>query len=192
MRYLYGEDALVAGFVARMIPHVGARGFGKCRAIGIVNKDSELIAGVVFHDMSTAARIIGVSAAALPGRQWVSRDTLRLFTYPFIDCDCQMIINQVPADDERQLRMLAALGYQFVTVPRWFGRDRDGVLALLTYEDWLDNKICQRPFKTVPAERTDDDEQHLRSGRSNAAAGFAQHDYAGAHEPGQPAAGATG
>jgi hypothetical protein len=41
-------------------------------------------------------------------------------------------------------RMLAAMGFSLIRIPRAGGRNDDGVIALLTVEDWLANKFCQR------------------------------------------------
>ena len=107
LRYLYGQDQLVARFVAQMIPRLGGRGFGPCRAIGIC-KDDDLIAGIVWHEMSPSSQAMSMSGAALPGHLWITPASLRLLAYPFMDCGCQMVVNQVPASDQRQLRILAA------------------------------------------------------------------------------------
>jgi hypothetical protein len=180
MRYLFGEDELVAGFVAQMIPHVGARGFGRCRAIGVIDDSNELVAGILFHLLSPTAGIMEISVAALPGRPWITRSTLSLYQYPFVQCGCQMVIATVPAADERSLRILAVMGYELVKHRRLFGRDMHGVIASLTYEDWLENKICRRALKTAPIERIDNDERSVWLGH-DAAARFAQHDHASAH-----------
>jgi hypothetical protein len=39
---------------------------------------------------------------------------------------------------------MARFGYMLIKVPRMYGRDRDGVLALLTVEDWAENKFNRR------------------------------------------------
>jgi RimJ/RimL family protein N-acetyltransferase len=145
MKYLFGQHEIVADFVAWMIPHVRERGFGNCRAIGIVDDDDELIAGLVYHHLSIEAQLMEISGAALPGKQWATRETLRIMhEYPFLQCGCQMVVMKVLASDERLLRMLAMLGYRFITLPRLFGRERDGVYCYLTYENWCANKIAKR------------------------------------------------
>jgi RimJ/RimL family protein N-acetyltransferase len=149
LKYLYGQDELVADFVARMIPHVGAFGFGKCKAIGVC-ENNELIAGIVFHSLSPAAGLMELSAAALPGRQWCTRETLRaMYNFCFVQCGCQQVVNKVLASDERHLRELAALGYRLIAIPRLFGRSKDGVIALLTDDDWRANKIFRRINRPV-------------------------------------------
>lgn len=142
--YVYGYDELIATFVGELIPAVRGRGFGRCKTIGVI-QDSALIAGLVYHHYNPDAETIEISGAALPGKAWLSRETIkRMYQYPFLGCRCQMVINHVPADDERQLRQLAAYGYAFIKVPRALGRHRDAVLCLLTIEDWQTNKFNKR------------------------------------------------
>jgi RimJ/RimL family protein N-acetyltransferase len=145
LRYALDQHEMVADFVTQMIPHVRSLGFGKCRAIGVVNDDGELIAGIVYHNYSSEAERMEMSAAALPGHLWATRTTLKLMhQYPFIQCGCQLLYANVLADNERMLRQFAALNYSFIKLPRIFGRDRDGVLCLLTYEDWTESFLCKR------------------------------------------------
>jgi hypothetical protein len=40
--------------------------------------------------------------------------------------------------------MMAVFDYMLIRVPRMFGRSRDGVLCLLTYEDWASNRFNKR------------------------------------------------
>jgi RimJ/RimL family protein N-acetyltransferase len=144
LKYLYGQDELVANFVAAMIPHARVFGFGKSKAIGVC-ENNELISGIVFHNLAPEAGLMELSAAALPGRQWCTRETLRqMYNYCFIQCGCQQVVNKVLASDERHLRELAALGYRLIAIPRLFGRDKDGVIALLTDDDWREGKIFRR------------------------------------------------
>jgi hypothetical protein len=145
MRYLFGEDELVANFVAQMIPHVGARGFGKCRAIGVVDARDELIAGIVYHSFVPEQGVIEMSAAALPGCRWLTPTTLKvMYQFPFLQCGCQMVVMRTRADNEHILRQLAAFNYMLIPVPRLYGRHADGVVCLLTDDDWAANKICQK------------------------------------------------
>jgi hypothetical protein len=146
LRYAFDQHELVADFVAQMIPHVRRAGFGKaCRAIGITNEDNELIAGLVYHNLSPEAGLIEISGAALPGFFWATRETLRLMhQYPFVQCGCQMVVMKVPLDNERLLSQLLRLGYELIKLPRIFGRDRDGVFCYLTYEAWMQSALCRR------------------------------------------------
>lgn len=143
--YVYGHDAAVARFVAQRIPNALALDFEEgVRAIGVVD-DGLLIAGIAYHNWDPDAGVIEISGAALPGRVWITRETLRRsYQYPFHQCGCQMVVQRTHASDERLLSELARLNYAFILVPRMYGRDSDGVLCCLTYEAWADNKFCRK------------------------------------------------
>jgi hypothetical protein len=144
--YVFDQDKLVAQFVAMMIPHVRDHGFGdNIRAIGVVTDRGELIAGFVYHNYDPGAAVIEISGAGLPGSRWCTPLTLaKIYQYPFQQLKCQMIVQRILSTDYRLMRQFEALNYMLVRVPRLFGRDQDGVLGLLTYEDWAANKICRR------------------------------------------------
>jgi RimJ/RimL family protein N-acetyltransferase len=142
--YVFGHEDVIGPFVASLIPHC-RRGFGANIATLGVIRDSQLIAGIVYHNWDPEAGIIEISGAALPRSRWLSRETLRrLYRYPFGVCGCQMVVQRTPADDERLLAILARYNYAFIKVPRLFGRQRDGVLCLLTREAWEANRFNQR------------------------------------------------
>ena len=143
--YVYGYDQIVAHFVAGLIPHC-RRGFGDhAKAIGVIDSEGRLIAGIVYHNWDPDSGIIEISGAALPGRYWLTRETLkRMFQYPFHQVGCQMVVQRTPSDDESLLYVLARYGYSFVTVERLFGRNRDGVICTLTKEAWAANKFNKR------------------------------------------------
>jgi hypothetical protein len=146
LRYLYGHDAAVSDFVAQLIPRCRGRGFGPAaRAIGVMDEEGRLIAGLVYHNYDPASEIIEISGAALPKKNWLTRDTIRrMYQYPFLQVGCQMVVQRNSADDERLLRQLAVYDYTFIRVPRMLGRDEDGVLCCLTCEAWAANRFNKR------------------------------------------------
>jgi hypothetical protein len=146
LRYVYDRPEIIAPFVASLIPDCHGRGLPKASAaIGVIDSDGRLIAGLVYHGYQPEAGVIEITGAALPGRYWMTRETLRqMYGYPFLQLRCQMVVNRVPADDIRQLRMMAVYGYSFVKIPRLLGRDRDAVVGTLTIEDWAKNKFNSR------------------------------------------------
>jgi hypothetical protein len=143
-QYVYGDDVVVGGFVASMIPATRNRGFGKCMTIGVVDGD-QLIAGIVYHNWNPEAGVIEISCAALPGSRWMTRETIkRAYQYPFLYLGSQMVMQMTAADDLPLLRQLNALNYAFVTLPRILGPNDDGIVCLLTREAWLESKVCRR------------------------------------------------
>jgi len=144
LRYVYGQDEIIARFVAQMIPHVGELGFGKCKAIGVIDENGRLIAGVVYHNWQPWAGVIEMTAAATTPR-WLTRETIQtIYDYPFEQADVQMVLSLVVAEDERLQRQLAAGGFMFIRVPRLLGRERDGVICLLTSEAWDECKFNRK------------------------------------------------
>jgi RimJ/RimL family protein N-acetyltransferase len=151
LKYIYGQDQLVADFVARSKLAAGftewKSGFASknLKAIGIADDDNELIAGLVYFNYHPEAGTIEISIDAVPKRRWLTPETLAvMFQYPFLDCGCQMLITKTSARSEHVMRMLASMNFGLIRIPRAGGRDEDGILALLTYEDWLDSKFCKR------------------------------------------------
>jgi hypothetical protein len=148
LRYIFGQDHLVADFVTRAKAASGFRaGFydKNLKAIGIANEDNELIAGIVYFNYQPDCGTIELSIEALPKQRWLTRTTLAvMFQYPFLQCDCQMVKTAALARSRHILRMLAAMNFKLILIPRLAGRNEDGVLALLTYEDWVEGKFCKR------------------------------------------------
>jgi hypothetical protein len=150
LRYIFGQDEIVADFVARSKIASGAvtrAGFPdkNLRAIGIANADNELIAGIVYFLFNPEAGTIEMSVEALHGHRWLTPSTLALmFQYPFLTCGCQMLITKTMARNLHVLRMLSAMNFTLILHPRAGGRYEDGVVAQLTYEDWLESKFCKR------------------------------------------------
>jgi hypothetical protein len=150
LKYLFGEDKLVANFIARMSPHdhglvdIGQR-FGKAyTAIGVC-EDDELIAGMAYFNFNPKTGVIELAIAALPGRLWLTRQTLALMArYPFEQCRCQMIMTWTTPAYQSVLRMLAISNFDFITIPRLFGRGQDCVVCLLTAEAWAASKFGKR------------------------------------------------
>ena len=149
LRLIYEQHEAVAQFVVRLIPHNGGHGFGKAKTIGVIDEDGRLVGGVIYGNYDPVAETIEMAGAAITPR-WLTRRIIEaIYQYPFLQCGCQMIYQRTPADDERLLRQLAAGGYSFIKIPRMFGRNRDGVLCMLTYEDWTNSKFIRR--SAVPA-----------------------------------------
>jgi len=138
--YVFGHDEVVAAFVAQLIPECRERGFGKCRAIGVVD-ETGLLGGLVYRNWCPEVGTIEISGAALPGTNWLSRRTIQImYDYPFYQCGCQMVIKTTMADNEIVLRIMAAVGFSLHHIKRLGGRDRDGVVGTLTVEDWEASK----------------------------------------------------
>ena len=84
----------------RLIPSVARLCLPKLKSIGIV-EGNELIAGLIYYNWNPDAGFIEISCAALPGRNWLTRETIkRSYQYPFLTCGCQMLFAIVAEDNE--------------------------------------------------------------------------------------------
>jgi RimJ/RimL family protein N-acetyltransferase len=132
---LYGHDEAVAVFVSQLL-FGDDRGFGNCRAIGVVDSDGKLIGGVVYHNWQQESGTIEMSSAATTPR-WLNRIVLdAIFRYPFEIVGCQMALMRVSARNTRLHRQFNALALRRLTIPRLYGRNEDGIIFTLTDDDW--------------------------------------------------------
>ena len=140
LEYIFGQDEVVAKFVAQFIPECRERGFGKCKAIGIAD-ETGMLAGLVYKNYQPELGTIEISAAALPETNWYSRRTIQVMhEYPFDQCGCQMVIITTRADNLIVQRILGAIGYNFHYIERLAGRNQDGIVATLHDDQWAASK----------------------------------------------------
>ena len=141
MTPLYGHDELVAGFVCKLIKGMD-RGFDNYKAIGFLDNQNRLVAGMVYHNWHPEAGVIEMSGAATTPK-WLTKPVLNLiFDYPFRVCGCQMAVMNVSEHNKRLHRQLHAAGFKSHTIPRLRGRDEDGILFTLTDTDWYAGKFA--------------------------------------------------
>jgi RimJ/RimL family protein N-acetyltransferase len=154
MDFIYGHDKEIAQFVATLSGvQLTSPDFGRCKTIGIIDGDGNLIAGMVYFNYKPEAATIEMGLASTTTR-WFNRAIYRrIFEYPFIDCGCQMLLAYVRADNERMLSELARLNFNLTMVPRLYGQADDGVLCTLTDDQWLDCKIAKRVYRDVNARK---------------------------------------
>lgn len=148
MKPLFGHDEAVSKFVASIIPGM-ERGFGPNKAIGIINSDGVLVAGLVYHNWEPEAGVIEVSGAAIDSR-WMTRPILQvMYDYPFLTCGCQMIVQRNSAKNEHLNKQLRRWGYSEYRIPRMKGRDEDGIVFTLTSEQWEAHPMNLRSKKAA-------------------------------------------
>jgi RimJ/RimL family protein N-acetyltransferase len=118
------------------------RGFGNCRAIGVIDADGKLIGGVTYHGWQPEAGTIEMSAASTTPR-WLSAIVLdAIFRYPFVTVGCQLVLMRVSARNKRLTKQLDRLALRRHEIPRLYGRNEDGVIYSMADNDW-----ANWPFK---------------------------------------------
>lgn len=137
---IFGHDEAMAAWCARRIPHVGAAGFGPCRAIGIASSaepDARMLAACVFHDYQPAFATCQISFAAASPR-WASRETIRgLLAVPFDQYGCNKVWVAIPHDGKRALRFCLGIGMvREATLRHHFGPKRHAVICSMLDKEY--------------------------------------------------------
>lgn len=133
---------VVTRFVSELIPG-GHRGFDKASAIGYV-LDDELIGGTIFHNFSPEAGVVELTTASTNPR-WLTRETMHaMFSIPFDQWGCQMIILRVAEDNDRMVKIAKRYGFDGVLIPRLGGREKGVWIFTLTDDAWRQNRFKRR------------------------------------------------
>lgn len=106
---LANQDEMVAEWVAKRIPNFTFD--GPYSAIGLVNGQGHLLAGVIYERFTQID--IHVHIAAVPGKRWISRHWLNeVFRYPFVQLGCARMTGLVPARNEAAQKFDEHLGFR--------------------------------------------------------------------------------
>lgn len=117
------------------------RTFGPCACLAMF-RDRRIVAGLVFHNWEPDAGIAEYSGAALPGANWMTSDILKAAAgYLFDGLRCQMIYARVRPENKKLQRLLELSGHKRHVIPRFAGRDRDGLIYTLTDDDWKVSRL---------------------------------------------------
>lgn len=153
MTPLWGHSEIVAGFVASLVEGC-ERGFGPCQAMGVLDSDGNLVAGVVFYNWSPEHGVIEMSAASIT-RRWLTRAVLRaMYGYAFDVLGCQAAVARTDPALGNVRRMWKAIGAEEYAIPRLRGRETPEVLLVLAEETWKGSRYAETAGTTsAPAGR---------------------------------------
>src|SRR3569833_1392033 len=127
-------NAGIGEFVARLVPDCET-GFSNFVSMGVI-RDDELVAGVLYHNWSPKTGAIEISAAASDPR-WLTKTTLRaLFSYPFEQIGCQIVVARIAESNKRARRMWKAIGSKEYLIPRLRGPNEAEAIMVLTDDAW--------------------------------------------------------
>ena len=137
MTPVWGMKAAVVPFVAAL---AGVRAdFGECQTLAVLDRDGNLVAGLVFHNWSPEAEVIEISAAATTPK-WATRAVLTEalgYTFGF----CQMVVARIATDNAPARRLWKGLGATEHILPRLRGREDSESVQLLTDDAWRDCRL---------------------------------------------------
>lgn len=106
---LADHDEMVAEWVQKRIAHFTID--GAYSAIGLVNEQGHLLAGVVYEQYTGID--VHVHIAAVPGKRWISRFWLgEVFRYPFVQLGVHRMTGLVPAKNKAAQAFDEHLGFK--------------------------------------------------------------------------------
>jgi RimJ/RimL family protein N-acetyltransferase len=142
---VYGQDRLVAEWVAAKLGLSGADDFMPCVAIGIV-RDDRLVAGVVYNNYQTDREGSPLSiemTIASTSPRWASRKVLtELFEYPFIQLRVKRVQALTSVGNAEAQSLLKRLGFSQEGVHRCAYSDGEDAVSwgMLKHEcKWMNN-----------------------------------------------------
>lgn len=135
---LYGQSDLVAGFVAELLGY--PRGFGECQAVGFLDGEGKLVAGVVYHQYQPEQGVMEISAASTC-RNWLNRARLaEIFDYPF-RIGCRLVVARIGEHNARARRIWRSLGSDEYVIPALRSPQEAEVIYVLSAENWRTGKF---------------------------------------------------
>lgn len=150
MRLYWGNNRIdpklngaLSEWAERKITGAIGKGFGDCTTLAVFD-GQELLGVIVYHNYVSKSGVIEVGGAAEHPR-WLTRHVLyEMFSFPFNDLGCQMVVMRVSADNRRLARILTAYGFESYKIPRLRGRHEDEVVFTLTDDRWRNNRFHRK------------------------------------------------
>lgn len=153
MRLLYGHSAEVIAWVGWRIPLTRKRlerdpsvsPFGPAQAIGVLDRDGTLVAGVVYHAYDPDCQSIELSFAA-DTPKWLTRSLIcELLSYPFDKLNLNRINAATPKSATDARRFIERFGFRREGVATdGFGPGENAILSRLLKREWLQTKWARR------------------------------------------------
>lgn len=138
---LYGQSDLVERFVAELLGY--PRGFGECQAVGFLDGDGKLVAGVVYHQYQPEQGVIEISAASTC-RNWLNRARLaEIFDYPF-RIGCRLVVARIGEHNARARRIWRSLGSDEYVIPALRSPSEAEAIYVLSAEKWRAGKFKEK------------------------------------------------
>jgi len=139
---LVGRDQDVGAWVAEQLPQFdGPDDFGPFTAIGVIDSEGYIAAGVVFHNYLPRYRNVEITMASVTPR-WVSRSVLSgIMAYPFQQLGCVMVRTTTPRKNRAALTFNKKMGFHIdAVIRRGFG-SQDAVIGTLLAKEWRQSKF---------------------------------------------------
>jgi RimJ/RimL family protein N-acetyltransferase len=129
--------AALGGFVSERI-WGKVREFDVGRAMAVI-RGNDVIASVFYTNYDPDCGIIEMSGAS-DNPRWLTKPVLKeMFEFPFVKLGCQAVVMNVDAANARLSSILERFGFKRYEVPRLRGRNKTGVIFILSDDAWRAN-----------------------------------------------------
>lgn len=102
-----------------------------------------ILAVVAWNNWDPHSRTMEMNGAAVSRRWMTKRSINSMFSYPFNEVGCQMVIARVSERNKTTLKILKSLGFDQVTIPRLRGETEGEVICTMTTESWSQSKFYE-------------------------------------------------
>jgi RimJ/RimL family protein N-acetyltransferase len=128
--------------IARWVAdQVGGADWGPCEAIGVADKDDNLIGGVVFNNYQPQYRNIEVSFASIRANWLTPTLCTGILSYAFDQLGCNRITSLTPKRNRRARQFLQKFGFCHEGTIRYgYGNDHTIISGLLASE-WAEHRF---------------------------------------------------
>jgi len=109
VNFCVDQGGVVAEWVRQRVPHVSS--FGKCSALGLLDRNGSPMAGAVYHEYHPEYRTIMMSFAADTPR-WATPKTIGFFLrHPFVTWGVYKVRAAVAHTNERSMKLVGGIGF---------------------------------------------------------------------------------
>lgn len=133
MRAVFGFEDCVVPTVMHLCGL--ERDFGECQTLALVDKDDNIVGGVVFHNWSPENGVIEVSVGSSNAR-WLTRSVMKaVFGYAYDTCGCHAVIARTDKNNPSR-RIWKALGADEHVINHLRGPNEPEYIYVLPKEAW--------------------------------------------------------
>lgn len=113
------------------------------RCMGVFD-GKDLVAALIFENYRPSWDSIEVSGAAVTPR-WLTRQVIsEIADFIFAKLGCQAAVMRCDADNGHVARILTAIGFESVLLPRVRGRHSDERVFILTDDGWANSRLNRK------------------------------------------------
>lgn len=142
MNIVFGQDKLVAEWVAKQLGYTNFEGF-YCGAVGIA-ENGVLVGGTCYHNWYEKDGVVEMTSASITSK-WLTRRMIRaIFSYAFDLLECQLVVMRVSANNTGMVNIARRFDFDLYPIPRLRGRNEGEIICTFTEEKWRKSRFNRK------------------------------------------------